>query len=462
MSLRPDTDLVIAISDRDNPSKQRDLTGWLSYQVSHNIHAGGVPVFSAMVSPTKANRELIGIGGQRCWVYLDGAFQFAGILDERSEDCSLTAADLSVSGRGMAGQLVDSDIPPGMLSLAGLTLEAVAKRWIEPWSDLVPGVTTNYAASRYIVAGGGASGQSGTSDAWDPAGLRQRPPVYKLREGSARGPAKPFGKSSPYYRGIDREQLRQVTMDPGTKVWEGLAKLCGQIGAALWSGCDGTVVIGKPSYDADPKACYGVGLRIEWDSAQSRYKSGNVVGFRVETTCAERASEYLLVGTSKSSKKAKGKQVVKNWSEVRDPSPAFWKRQSTPPYLTDNLLYRPRVLDVKGVLDPKCIKRIAMRVMEEAAIRAISMEYQVNGHLGPAGLLWTPDSMVELFDERHDLYGPHWIAGRDFGFESQGQSPTGRTTKLKLYPPEVWLPSFDPDTMSADAYTQWMMHRIWW
>lgn len=461
--LPPDRSVVLALADRDDPTRWHQLTGWQSYEITHQLMQG-IPAFRAVLAPSSTQRDLVGTGGQRVQVWVDGALQFAGILDEVSRDASTSAMDLEITGRGVAGQLADCSIPPvhlgqNMLSNSGCTLLQIANRILTPWMpDPIPSVVMDAAASKYVVAGG-AKGAIRTYDAWDPVALTRG--VLKLLETRSSGPYKPFGRKSPYYRGVDRDKLQNARIDPGATPWATLQRLAAQVGAHVWSAVDGTVIITRPCYQFDPSA-YGEGLTLRWDKAANRATGGTVKGAQVETTCAERGSEYQVWGMAKGNKKTRAKDLVGNGWTLRDPSPAFWNRQSTPPYLSGQKLYRPKLLTFKGVADAKLVRRIAMRAMEDAAIKSISMDYEVHGHHAPTGPMWAVDTMVDCWDELHGIFGPHYITTVQFKFSGVGNPPPGKTTRIGVIPPDVWLPDFDPDAISDDAYMRHMVNRIWW
>ena len=482
-ALPPDRSLRVDLADKDDPSVIHSLNSWQSYTIIEDW-LKGIPQFTLVPAPTVWMRGLIGPHSQRVKIFADNdAYQFDGYTDEREEDTSPKATTIDITGRGVAGQLVDCSIPveylgQKLLGLAGLTLLQTMQQTAKPWIDarVISGIITDAGPGRYIVAGMNRKISKTLARGlghWDEKELKKDPPVLKWVDAKAKAGTgkgwKAVGKSSPYYKGIDREPIRSNKAEPGETPWALWKKLAAQVRAHVWSMGTGEVMLGMPCYQMDPEGAYGRGLYIKWNEKSGRAIDSNVMGSRVGTSGAERFSEYQMWGVAKPNKKSKGKELLPDGYTVFDPSPGYWKKSANPPYLLSSKIYRPKIEEIKGLKDPKLIRRIAMYMMEQAAINGISIEYELKGHTAPNGALWTIDSMVNIDDERNDIYGPHFIIQVQRRFQGVAKDPKGKTSLVKMIPPDVFLPTklgdgseFDPDTISDAAYLQHMAQRIWW
>jgi prophage tail gpP-like protein len=445
--------LRIEVTDRDDPSKVHAVDKWISYRVTNDLFRG-TSDFTAALTATKKNRELFGPGGQTVRVYSHGALQITGIIDERSEDTSTTSTDLHVSGRCGGGLLIDAGVDISKLSVANLTLEAIAQRLTEDYQPTwITSVVTNAAASRYISAGVAKSYTTKARRVKKPDGSYKTVPGRRV----SKGLGSKFGKRSPSYRGVDQDRLNQVKIEPGEKIMDVLQRLAAQVAAHVWVGADGALIVSRPCYEHDWRSYGDPGIQLLWDDTARKGAGGTVAGVAIESTVASRHSEYQIFAESKSNKGVKASDVIKHSATFKDPGQAFWKRQSTPPYLTTAKLRKPNIIRVKRLTDPALIRRLARSMVEDSVIKAISIDYELNGHHAPSGALWVIDSMVWVTDQRNNLDSPFYIVRVDRKYDMQN----GATTQLRLVPPSIWL-YHDHDALSDDAWTKHMVNNVWW
>ena len=458
-------DFEIQLIDLDTGKVNR-LTHWRGYSVGCSIF-NPASTFSAEIAAIKKQRDFTAHGGQKAQVFSYGALQSTAITDERSEDTSTSASDLHIAGRGVGGLLVDSAVGLKDLSLANLTLSQWADRVTAPWQpDFITTVSTSNSANRYVMSGGASYYSTKGKMVVKPFRDKQGN-IIKDTDGSplkgsfyeqgktGKNAHKKFGKASPYYRGND-EKLRQTRVQPGTKIWDQLKTLAAQIGCMVFVGCDGTLIIDRPNYAMSPDV-YGEGIVLTWDQSEQRATGGNISGVRFETSIADRHSETIALGTGKSKKTTAGKKLLKNTWTVKDPSPAFWKRQSTPPYLTTNKLYKPNILSVgKNLSDKKMLRRMVRGELEQQLIQSFSLEYQMPGHF-INGVLPVPDSMINVRDERNGITDAMYITEVQRKFDIS----SGKTQVIKLIPAKIWM-HFDHDTTSDDEYLEHLVQRVYW
>jgi prophage tail gpP-like protein len=456
----PDTSVEIWVSDKDDPTSITRLKRWNSYNISVGIMepAG---TFQLDFAGDKQQRDQISsTGGQRVSVYSHDALQMRGIVDERSDATNKTNTDNQITGRSMSGLLVDSAIPSRDLNLSGLTLAKLAKKWIAPWvPEYIPNVLVNNAASRYIMAGGSRGSSKGGLQVinligTNPLGIAtpvsgefigwQAPKKGKKRYGK-------FGKNSPYFAGISTDTLRTTRLQPGAKVWQSLMTIAEQIGAHVWQGADGSIIIARPTYDFDPTA-YGETLKLQWDTVNDKALGGNIEEVRLDTSIAERASEYKIISSVKSKKGSSGSELF-HTKTIQDPGPAFWDSTGS-----TNRLLKPDVINAKKLSSAKIVSRLARRVMCSKVMSGLSYSVLIAGHHSESGALWVPDSMVQVDDQRNNINQAMYITKVQRKFDRSA----GRTTMLDLIPPDIWLGKFDDDSIPSDTFDKEMRKRVWW
>lgn len=420
-----------------------EVRKWLSWKVDDDLFNANT--FNAKLPATSENKALFTGGGQYFMIFLDSYLQMSGIIDERSEDTGIGTTDLHVSGRDMQGILMDSIVPPGLLSLKNLTVMNMAKRWVtDLWPDYVTTITGNNAANRYVMSGG--SKQRRIYQATVPYVTASGAVVpFIVPTGGERRRGK-FGKDSPYFAGISTK-LRSTRAKLGDTIWPILADVAKQVGAIPFFTADGALCFCGPNYAGSPDA-YGSGLTLRWDKKQKKAIGGNIQGVLYETSIAARKSEYVIAGLGKSAKKALGRALLLDGGVIRDPGPAFWAPKITPPYYGDRRLYKPGVIKAT-TQDVKLLTRYARRTMIEKALGGFNLEYRVNGHFAPSGAFWVKDTTVNVFDQRNGLKAVYYII-----HVSKAEDVSGVHTTLKLWPTWLWMTLFDePDKPDSLFYS---------
>ena len=441
--------------------KAHRLTHWSEYSLTTDLMSPG-STFSATLAAVEHQRAFTAHGGQKAQVFSHGALQATAWTDERSEATNADSTDLIISGRGAGGLLLDSVVPADKLSMLNLTLARVVERITEHLQpDFVTSIAYDNSANRYMVAGKNPSyaTKAGikkivTKDANGKViGIREVPTVGKVR---VKGSSKPFGVKSPEYRGLTTDFIKQAKIKPDEKIWDVISKLCKQVAIHPHVGCDNSIIMTRPAYDFDSTA-YGEGLVQKWDRKLGRATGGNIAGSQFETSIATRNSEIVAWATSKPKKTTKGKALLKHTWAVKDPSPAFWERLPAPPWLGRCLFPKPTRVVLKSIAGVKMVRRRCRSMFEEAAIKAFSLEYKINGH-HINGQLPVVDSMINLHDERYGLIGtPYYIVK----VERRMSQSAGRSTTLRLIPPKIWL-YFDHDTVGDEEYLEHMVQRVFW
>jgi prophage tail gpP-like protein len=429
---------------------------WRSYNVTLSLK--GASHFNVSVPPTKENRALLKDPGKKFDIRAYGSQQFTGLIDERNEHTGTSATDMQVSGRSFQGLLMDSSVPKEKRSILNLTVAEVAARLsIDIWPSFITSVVSDNAANRYIAAGGSNQSKAYPAKADtelilvdDGGGRFHYKEVQKSMPAGAKpstAPYKLLGQKSPYYAGTGSERFRTTRIPVGSSCWGVIADLGQQIGIHAWMACDGTIILSRPNYRVSPEA-YGQGIVLKWDSGRSKATGGNVMGVEYERTIAHRKSEYEVIGLGKSKKTARAKGMFLSGGTIKDPSPAFWARTDSPPYLGASRLYKPGEIQASNCQDIKRLTRFARRQVLESALAGLTIRYELDGHRSDSGTMYVPDSTIKVHDERNNLYGTYYITEVTRSYDMNN----GKNTKLNLWPCGLWLDNDDPSTPDDQWY----------
>lgn len=472
-----------------------EVSRWQAYNINLGVRVPAAS-FSLTIPANAENRNLLK-PGYKIEIKSYDAIQLTGIIDERSDATRGDSTDMMVAGRCVMGLLLDTVVPHNMLSIANLTLAQVAEKAVAAFPNYFTGITTNLAASRYIMAGGsgGSAGLTRTQSpvetpinqkALDAAlaagnlGLalqlalpRQKTAEFvKLASGNSAGKV---GTNSPYFAGVGGEQFIKHRVKLGTTWYALLSDLAKQIGAHIFSAADGHLAIVRPCYTTDPSA-YGQGIVLNWDAVNRRAAGGNVLGVDCTTSIVGRCSEYIVAGMGKDGKcntySSGGEAVAlvsggkwklapvsaatKGYGSIMDPGPAFWSWDSTYTIPTQRLV-KTGYIETKTTNSQR-LTRLIRRKMIENALSAYQLNYQVQGHHSPAGILYTPDTCINVLDQRNKISGIYYINS----VKRTSDMKDGRRTTLKLWPINLWLTDNDESTVSWEAFYQAIAPLVTW
>jgi prophage tail gpP-like protein len=406
----------------------------LSWQTSQDIFTPA-DSWSVAIPTTRANRKLFvsGIKGSKIEVRIQGNLAITGLIDEISEDTGSSATDLHVSGRDMAGLLLDCCVPSDRLSISNANLLQLATRLSSDlWPQLIGAPVEDNGPSRYLLTGGN----------------------YRASKTSVGNEIqkKAFGKKSPFHSGTSNIRIRNDAIELGETIWPVLSELAQQVGVHLWMTCDGHLALARPGYNVDPGA-YGSGIVLRWDGNRG---GGNVLGVTFETSIAGRCSHYEVAGVSKSSRKALGRQILLDGGIILDPGAGFWTHPGDGT-LGALKLYKPGVFRA-ATEDNQRLVRAARRMVVERALNAFSYEVIVRDFLSDSGAWWAPDTMVNVLDERNRISVPMYLTKVDRAMDAT----KGKTCKLKLIPPNLWLTDESEPQVPDATWTQAIASKMPW
>lgn len=138
--------------------------------------------------------ELPDLSGEACEVVINEKVVMTGIIDSQRDDKSKGRRELRLTGRDLAGLLVDCSVPP--LNVKGMTVLDAAKKLAAPWPQI-----------KNVVL-----------------------------------------------RAEKNDTLDKIDIEPGESVWQALTHIANSVGLHPWFEPDGTLVIGGADYSSPPVA----------------------------------------------------------------------------------------------------------------------------------------------------------------------------------------------------------------
>lgn len=228
----PDNLYGNTVAVRIDGQEHRD---WLAYDIDSDflIPADG---FEFELGVDAVQASVPNLAGKRCEVVLNGETVLTGIIGNQHHDKAKGQRSLRLTGRDLAGLLVDCSAP--QLNVKGMTVLAAAQKLAEPWKTHIK--TVRLKADKNPTLG-------------------------------------------------------KIDIEPGESVWQALTHIANSVGLHVWLEADGSLVVGGADYSTPPVAtllwsktdrrCNVERLAIEYDSdnrysevvflAQSAAKSGS-------------------------------------------------------------------------------------------------------------------------------------------------------------------------------------------
>ena len=360
----------------------KELGDWTSYDIDSNM-AVDADFFSLSVDAfRRSDLDLLAPYSQ-VDVIINDCQQMKGLIERVDAEVGRDSSRLTVSGRSLAALLVDSSPPPGRY--ADVTILELA-------ADL--------AASFGVEV---ATTTSARQQAANTPGMDRRPPVDTVLSRA----------------GIAADDLRT---QPGDSVWGFIAGLAEKLGLHVWMDPDGTLIIGLPTYDAEPN---GYVWRALPDG--KRPELNNVLDGGMHLDWSGRFSEITKVGQ----RTVFGERLV---GVVRVPTSSQVRFSSTE---TDGGFlgkeYKP--LRASSSAPNAATLQAETRLdMQTRLYQSEEYRYTVFGH-SQGRMLWQPDMMAICYDEKVGLDDVLYLTGRRFTRSRTG----GTRTQLTLRRPNIWL-----------------------
>ncbi|MBH2948288.1 phage tail protein [Serratia marcescens] len=238
----------------------------------------------------------------------------------------------------------------------------------------------------------------------------------------------------------------KVTIEPGCRAWDALAKAAAGRGLWPWFDPDGTLVVGGPDYSAEPVATLvlkndGAGNNV-LELEDSRSINGCFSELTALAQCHAKSADSksdtaslpvdiwnddgsvkLLASSSGSGDGQTGTNDMK--AMATDPTVDY---------------YRPQIITIGDTNNMEQVNYRAKKEMSDARLTGLDISAQVKGHRTSGGVLWEPGQRVRITSEPHGFDAIFFLMGRQF---SGGRS-NGQTTSLRFKEDGVWIPDAFP------------------
>lgn len=424
------SDVWIEIEDRENPKSWVVVDAFQEYEVSQDVMTGEGS-FVLKPIPIKSVRDLFLSGEQAVRIMCNDALQFTGITDDRDSGASAEGGSyLDLTGRDMSRWLQDVAFDEGR-PISTWTLKKFVEYATNPWRpDYISEIVIDDAPAHYIMA---VNNRSRYKEKFIDGVLK------KIKVAGSSQPK--AGKKSPYYRGIDVDKLDQKRIAPGDNRMEKIQTFAAQVGCTVACTATGQLFVGRPSYD-----------RIDYDTLRHGKKT-NIIAATFKPSTGDRFAEYKFIAQGRKSKTSKGK-INRRDVIVQDPSPAFYTRDATGSLVAR--VHKPQTINAKNVNNNKILRRLARTTVEWAICQSYGYQIEVYGH-GRDGVLWAPNSCVNVEDEYNNISGLHYIYKRRF-IKSMER---GTISVLHLIPAHIWL-HLDHDSITDTAWQQLLNGKVTW
>ncbi|MCX8962131.1 phage tail protein [Erwinia psidii] len=255
---------------------------------------------------------------------------------------------------------------------------------------------------------------------------------------------KPLGVTSIRRDAEGTIQTDRVSVEPGERAWETLARAAATRGLWPWFEPDGTLVIGGPDYTAPAVAT----LVLNRDGGGNNLISLN------ETTSVNGCFSGLTVlaqGHAQGKKVSVNTEIIDVYAagdvpQVDEVATAAGtaengfhglkavQRDTTVPY------YRPQIMVVGDADNQEQVRYRARKIMADARLTGCDLVAVVRGHRTADGTLWQPGQRVRIKSEPHGIDDIYFLMGREF----TGGRPEGTLTTLRFKEDGIWIPDAYP------------------
>lgn len=257
---------------------------------------------------------------------------------------------------------------------------------------------------------------------------------------------RPLGVRNIRVQAKDAPRNDKVTIEPGMRAWDALAKAAAGRGLWPWFEPDGTLVVGGPDYTTEPVAtlvlrndgkennvlslsenrsingCYSELTALAQSHVRRADSSGDETAI-VETDIWNSDGSVRFIAASDSDKNGQtGRHNMK--SKAVDPTVDY---------------YRPQIMTFGDSNDLAQLNYRAKKAMSDARLSGWDIAAEVPDHRTTDGVLWTPGQRVRIISEPHGLDSVFFLMGRQF---VGGRN--GRTTSLRFKEDGVWIPDAFP------------------
>lgn len=227
---------------------------------------------------------------------------------------------------------------------------------------------------------------------------------------------KRLGKKVQYTPETERQNKKRskpIAAKVGDKWYEFLLKELKREGLFLWAGTDGQFILGAPDGSQAPS------YRLV-----RKYINGEKVGNIERGNHRNNTSKRFSVAKVTGGGGGKGSKTFKSSGDFVDDEMVNWGYN------------RPIVFKDRHAVDREQSEFFARRKLAESRREGWSLSYDVAGHTtqaigGNSRVVWTPDTTVDVDDEKFGIRGTFWIESVDYR-----RSGSGTTTSIVLQRPQ--------------------------
>lgn len=354
-------------------------------------------------------RDYIALYGRKVQVLVNGTSQFIGIVERTTIGDEGTV--LTVSGRSYLSSVVVSDIDQTITLDGGQTLDKAILTLFKPFGITKIDPTGNNKTRGLLTGLGGA--------------------FFNKLNASLKNPKTPIG----YHRS-----------EPGAKVFEFANKVAITLGFTIQETTDiQTVCLCEPEYAQAP-IYYGLYRYLDKDNPKNNFNGvadrdfsevptvvtnyGNIPGVDGYDDTYGSYSRAVFAPTSRSKKDQPALfptiQNNKEFERIFSQTTVVGKRLKKGELGNAENIYRPAFYSDKKSTTLEHLKNRMRRQLSGKFAKTLQCSYSVSGH-SQNGIIWTPDTVVTVFDEVGGVDESLWIEGVTFNYSAG----TGATTELK-------------------------------
>lgn len=317
---------------------------------------------------------------QPCSLLLDSATLLLGRC-ERVE-CGQSPSVLRLSGRDYLAELVQCDLDPAAIIKEGDTLKTAILSACGPI-----GITS-------VISDGG----------YETRTLRCGKPIGRKRTAVAPGEVK----------------MQDLKPRPGRSLWDWLSHLLSRHGlTAQPAGVRSALLLQDPDYEQPSMGT--IRRSVKYGKQSNIVQSTAIRDGSRFVTCMLMTGQGGAEGESRTSnqKTYDVTAVAGVWNDqltgLKDFSVGARRKPPSAAALDDGSVYRFLYHQDKEARNQEQLLKSATRVVADRLKESLQYQVTIKGFRDPvSGVLYAPDTMVDVEDDVCDIHEPLWVAGRTF------------------------------------------------
>jgi len=369
-----------------------------------------------------------------------------GWLEDFDDVTAKDTWSTDVSGRDRASDLLENSVPQDLVVknramydiaqdiCSPLGLDVIiandANRIAVADKKLYKKLMAGYEASMLPYNSNVAAIQKLLADTFEVTDAKDKQFKQILAANGIKPPLKP-----PFIPGVF-QNLRDAEPKDGESCWEFLARLAAKLEVWLWMAHDGTVVIQRPRYDQEP-------MYLFINSISEPFLN-NVVNRRYSLSIAGKPTKLTRIGRVKTDGKRERTEIEYSSTRIvpssSDAVIVGVAGQQDSDYLqVSESFSRERWMVDEDSSTADELARKAWYALKASEAGFLSIELVVKGH-DQGGVLYTPDTVCRLVDEKLGLDGNYYIAACEYEMGVKAPETEGKQTRITLTPLYAWSP----------------------